>query len=67
MASQDEQVAAAIEAERQRCVEIIEIYQRDFEDSPLHSVWFRMRNHVAAGDDFGKIRFAEQAEKTPKK
>ena len=62
MNNQDEQVAAAVEAERKRCVEIIELYQQEFAGSLLQSVWCRMRNHVASGD-----YFVEQPDKKPEK
>ncbi len=45
----DDKVAEAVEAERQRCVEIIDMYQGEFDGSPLYQVWCRMRNQVAAG------------------
>lgn len=61
MTKQDE-VAAAVEAERRRCIEIVDLYQGEFDGSPLYAVWCRMRNQIAAA-----MRVENQEEKKPEK
>jgi hypothetical protein len=61
--SRAEEVAAAVEAERQRCVEILELYQKEFGGSPLlQSLWCRIRNQIAMGTPSDEADFRSQFE-----
>lgn len=62
MTSQEKEVVAAIETERQRCVEIIELYRREFDGSALQSVWCRIRNQIALGTPPDKADLRSQFE-----
>ena len=62
MTKQEEQAAAAVEAERQRCVDLIDLYRKEFDGSPLQSLWCRIRNQIALGTQPDKADLRSQFE-----
>lgn len=60
MTNQDDQIATAVEAERSRCVKLMEFYRREFEGTKLEHLWFRIRNQIAIGTDPEKADLASQ-------
>lgn len=50
----------AVDAERNRCVELMDLHRKEFDGSPLSQVWTRVRNLIAIGTDPAKSDFASQ-------
>lgn len=47
---QSTQADKAVEAERNRCIAIMDLYRHEFADAHLAHVWCRARNQIAAGE-----------------
>lgn len=45
----DDQIATAVDAERSRCVKLLDFYRLDFLDTPYEALWCRIRNQIAIG------------------
>ena len=60
MTNQDDQIAAAVEAERSRCAKLLDFYRKDFLDTPYEPLWCRIRNQIAMGTDPEKADLASQ-------
>ncbi len=60
MAATDKDILNAIEAERTRCVELLECYRGEFEGTTFIHLWCRIRNQIAAGTDPAKSDFFSQ-------
>lgn len=60
MAATDKDILDAIEAERTRCVELLECYRAEFEGTTFIHLWCRIRNQIAAGTDPSKSDFFSQ-------
>ncbi len=56
----EDPIELAIQAERARCIALLELYRRDMEAGGLDSLWCRIRNQIAMGIEVGGASFESQ-------
>lgn len=59
----EEQIEAAVQAERDRCTQLLEAYRQNFEQSSdkwMGHLWCRIRNQIALGSPVEEADFGVQ-------
>lgn len=56
----DDPIATAVDAERSRCVKLLDFYRLDFLDTAFEPLWCRIRNQIANGTPVENVAFNTQ-------